>query len=131
MTKKFIIEQCRRLKIAHRQESEEVERQNRKNEKWLIPHNKGHEELIDKFIEQFDGWDNDNLDKKLCKKWLRKNIKKANVIIKDISKKYNDFESDDDILSKNDEKLYYINDGIDCMAKTLIMIINKKMYISK
>ncbi|KYH28265.1 hypothetical protein CLTEP_27630 [Clostridium tepidiprofundi DSM 19306] len=49
MNKKFIIEQCRRLDVMHREESEEVKQENDLNSKWILIHNEGHKELINKF----------------------------------------------------------------------------------
>ncbi|KYH30436.1 hypothetical protein CLTEP_26720 [Clostridium tepidiprofundi DSM 19306] len=69
-------------------------------------------------------------DKKVAKRWLKKNIKKSNDIIKRLDEKYNRFVNDE-IMNEEDEKIYNFNDGICCIAYTLLNIIDKRRYISK
>ena len=127
MNKKFIKEQCRRLKVIHRNESEEVIEENDLDDKWILVHNEGHEELINKLNGYLEFILNNKRD---TKRWLRKNIKKSNNIIKNLNKKYNNFVNDE-VMNEEDEKIYDFNDGICCMGYTLINIIDGKMYISK
>lgn len=42
LNRDFIIEQCRRLEVIHRNESEEAKLENYSNCKWLLLHNEGH-----------------------------------------------------------------------------------------
>lgn len=64
------------------------------------------------------------------KKWLKKTIRLSNDVISDLDKKYNNFKNDED-MSKEDEEVYHRNDGVLCIAYTLINIIDKKRYIAK
>ncbi|BDR67706.1 transporter [Clostridium tetani] len=128
MNKNFIIEQCRRLDIIHREESEEIKQENDSNCKWILVHNEGHKELIDKFQKLLK--DTDVNDKKVARKWLKKNITKSNKIIKNLDKKYNKFFNDE-IMNDEDERIYNFNDGICCIAYTLLNIIDRRRYITK
>ncbi|WP_027625733.1 hypothetical protein [Clostridium lundense] len=128
MNNKFIIEQCRRLDVIYREESEELKQENCLNSKWMLVHNEGHKDLIDKFQKFLK--DTDINDKKVARKWLRKNITKSNEIIKKLDEKYNKFVNDE-IMSEKDERIYSFNDGVCCIAYTLLNIIDRKRYISK
>ncbi|MGY0372308.1 transporter [Clostridium sp. JNZ J1-5] len=128
MNKKFIIEQCKRLDAIHREENEELKQENDPNCKWILIHNEGHKELIDRFEKFLEHTSTD--DKRIAKKWLRKNIKKSNDIIKSLDEKYNRF-ANDEIMNEEDEKIYKLNDGICCIAYALINIIDRRRYISK
>ncbi|MBU5592684.1 hypothetical protein KQI89_13060 [Clostridium sp. MSJ-4] len=44
--------------------------------------------------------------------------------------KYNRFDNDE-IMDKEDEKIYNLNDGICCISYILIDIIDRRRYISK
>lgn len=128
MNNKFIIEQCRRLDVIHKEESEEIKQDNDLNCKWILMHNKGHKKLIDKFEKFLEDINVNN--KKVAKKWLNKNITKSNKIVKTLDAKYNEFVNGE-IMSDEDKRIYYLNDGICCIAYTLIKIIDGKRYISK
>ncbi|AWZ48593.1 transporter [Clostridiaceae bacterium 14S0207] len=128
MNKRFIIEQCRRLDIIHREESKKIKQENDLNCKWILIHNEGHKELIDKF-EEFINYKDIN-DKKVIKKWLKKHITKCNNIIKSLDEKYNYFNNYE-LMNEKDEEIYNFNDGICCIAYTLLNIISGKKYISK
>ena len=128
MNKKFIIEQCRRLDSIHRKESEEVELENDLDCKWILVHNQGHKDLIDRF-EKFLG-NTHSTDKKDYIKWLKKNMKEANNIIKSLDEKYNNFYNDE-IMSEKDDVIYNLNVGIVCISNTLLDVIYKRRYISK
>lgn len=128
MNKRFIIEQCRRLDIIHREESKKIKQENDLNCKWILIHNEGHKELIDKFEELIN--DKDINDKKVINKWLKKHIRKSNNIIKSLDEKYNQF-TNDEIMNEKDKRIYNFNDGICCIAYTLLNIIGGRRYISK
>jgi hypothetical protein len=128
MNRNFLIEQCRRLEIIHKEESKEANQENYANCKWLLVHNEGHQYLIDKFKKFLE--DTDCTDRKVARKWLKKNIKKSDDIIKDLDEKYNEF-ANDEVMSETDERTYSFNDGIWCIGLTLIEVINKERYISK
>lgn len=98
------------------------------NNKWMLDHNDGHKELMSYFVSFLKN--TDNIDIRGTKKWLKKAIKKSNNIIKNLDEKYNHF-SNDEAMNQEDERIYQMNDGVICIAYTLIDIINKKRYISK
>lgn len=128
MNKKFIMEQCRRLDVIHTQESEQTEKENNSNCDWILIHNEGHKEVINKFKNFLK--DTNVNDKKVARKWLKKSIKKSNNIIKSLDEKYNNFDNNE-IMNEEDERIYNFNDGICCIAYTLINIIDGRRYISK
>lgn len=128
MNKKFIIEQCRRLEVIHQEESNILKEEDELNNKWMLDHNDGHKELMSHFVSFLK--DTDSIDIRGTKKWLKKAIKKSNDIIKNLDEKYNHF-SNDEAMNQEDERIYQMNDGVICIAYTLIDIINKKRYISK
>lgn len=128
MNKKFIIRQCRRLDAIHIEESEELKQENNLNYKWILIHNEGHKELLYRFKRFLKDTNID--DKRIVKKWLRKNIKRSNNIIESLDEKYNRFDNDE-IMDKEDEKIYNLNDGICCISYILIDIIDRRRYISK
>lgn len=126
MHKTFIIEQCKRYKYIHREESEDLRAD--ENSQWVITHNKGHELLMDDFLAFIEG--RSVFNRKANKKWLRKNIKRVNQLIEGLDEKYNYFENDE-MMTEEDEEIYNINAGMACMAKSLIKTINKRAYISR
>lgn len=128
LNRDFIIEQCRRLEVIHRDESEEAKQEDYLNCKWLLLHNEGHKELIDRF-EKFIK-DTACSDRKTARKWLKKNIAKSDDIIENLDVKYNRFVNDE-VMNEADERTYDLNDGMCCIAYTLINIVDKKRYISK
>ncbi|ARC85991.1 putative transporter [Clostridium argentinense CDC 2741] len=128
MNKNFIIEQCRRLEVIHQEESNKLKEEDELNNKWMLDHNDGHKELMSYFVSFLKN--TDNIDISGAKKWLKKAIKKSNDIIKNLDEKYNHF-SNDEAMNQEDERIYQMNDGVICIAYTLINIINKKRYISK
>jgi hypothetical protein len=128
LNKNFIIEQCRRLEVIHQEESNILKEEDELNNKWMLAHNDGHKELMSYFVSFLKN--TDNRDIRGAKKWLKKAIKKSNDIIKNLDEKYNHFSSDE-VMDQEDERIYHMNDGIICIAHTLINIISKKRYISK
>lgn len=128
MNKTRLIKQCKRLLSIHAEESRELNQEEQLGNEWVIIHNEGHNELINNFI---DFLNKDNLtDKKIAKRWLRNNIKKSDEIIHRLDEKYNYFQNDEE-MSKDDDRTYFINDGVTCMAYTLMNIIDGKRYVSK
>ncbi|QAA32765.1 transporter [Clostridium manihotivorum] len=127
MNKNFLIEQCRRLDVIHQKESYELTQEGL-DTKWLLVHNNGHKQLIDEFVNLLE--ETEETDRKVLKKWLKKIIRLSNEVISDLDKKYNNFKNDED-MSKEDEEVYHRNDGVLCIAYTLINIIDKKRYIAK
>lgn len=128
LNKKSLIEQCKRLVAIHEEESKEIKEEEQCGNEWVIIHNEGHNELINNFIDFLNK--NNSNDKKVAKKWLRDNIKKSDKIINELEEKYNHFDNDEE-MSPEDERTHFINDGSNCMAETLISIIDGKRYISK
>ncbi|MEG0371397.1 MAG: transporter [Clostridium sp.] len=128
LNKKFIIEQCRNIQVMDKEESDKLRQEDEESNKPLIIHNDGHKKLIEDFMNFLNGTQNE--DKKGVKKWLKKNIEKANNIVEKVDTKYNDFENDE-VMNEEDEIIYYINEGVICMAYRLIDIIDKKSYVSK
>ncbi|EPS50625.1 transporter [Clostridium botulinum CFSAN002367] len=63
-------------------------------------------------------------NKRLIKKWLKKNITKSNYIIKSLYEKYNRFVNVE-IINEEDEKIYNFNDGICYIAYTVLNIIDR------
>lgn len=127
MNKNFLIEQCRRLDVIHENESDELSQEG-KDTKWLIVHNSGHKRLIDEFLDYINNVE--GINRQALKKWLRKRISQANQVIRKLDEKYNHFKHNEDMATE-DEQIYYINDGITCIAYTLINIVDSKRYISK
>lgn len=128
MNKKFLIEQCRRLDIIHQNESDELKQENEACNEWLIFHNEGHKKIISCFINFLES--TEIRDKKVVKKWLKKQMKKSNEDIRVLDVKYSYFKNDEE-MSKVDKKTYHMNDGANCIVQTLIYIIDGKRYISK
>lgn len=128
MNKTRLIKQCKRLVSIHAEEGRELNQEEQLCNEWVIIHNEGHNELINNFI---DFLNKDNLtDKKIAKRWLRNSIKKSDEIIHRLDEKYNYFQNDEE-MSKDDDRTYFINDGVTCMAYTLMNIIDGKRYVSK
>lgn|GEM_PF-1086615 len=125
LKKKYLLEQCKRLKLIHTDET--IQYINDNNE-WWVNHNKGHEILIDDFINYIDK--TNQLDKNEVKKWLRKKMAYSNKIIKSLDIKYNLFINDEE-MNEEDNYTYSLQDGIICISLTILEIVNKKKYISK
>lgn len=128
MNRRRLIEQCRRLVAVHEEEKNEVRQGAELGNEWLVVHNEGHNELINNFIDFLNN--NKSANKKVAKKWLRDKVKKSDKVIDELEEKYDYFHNDEK-MSPEDERIHFINDGSNCMAETLINIIDGKRYISK
>lgn len=125
MKKKYFLEQCKRLKSIHAEES--INFINDNNE-WWVNHNKGHELLINATIEYLEK--SNQFNKNKIKKWLRMKLEESEKIINTLDIKYNLFINDEK-MTREDSYTYSLQDGISCMSLTLLDIVNKRKYISK
>ena len=95
------------------------------NDNWWIWHNRGHFKVlryIKKFIEE------NQYDKKMLLKELKKFKRESKLITNRLDKKYNDFQHGE-AMSVRDEIRYSYYDGIDCECCSLReMIMGKKYY---
>ena len=131
MKKSFILEQCRRIEVIHSEESEEAKAN---NEKWLIVYNEGYKEVINDFKSLLKSTGSNmgigKNEKQVLKKWLKKVIKQSHSNITELDKKYN-YVNNIEEISEEDKINYNFNFGMDCMAYTLIDILDRKLYVNK
>jgi len=125
LNKRYLLEQCNRLKAIDKDEN--LSHKHQKNQ-WWLDHNEGHEFILKILIEYIN--DKEFLKKKELIKLLNREIRKANSIIKELDIKYNHFKNSEDMTSE-DSYIYSSSDGISCEAMTLKDIIKRKRHISK
>lgn len=126
MSKKYLLEQCKRLQFITNDENEFSFGD--ETDEWWLNHNKGHEYICNEFITFIQS--KKIFTKKEAIKWLNGKIKKSNGIIKRLDKKYNFFIQDEE-MTPEDNFSYSFNDGLICQASTLRNIVYRKRYLSK
>ena len=125
MNKRYLLEQCNRLKAI---DKDEDLLHKHENNQWWLDHNLGHELILYVLVEYIN--DKEFLKKKELIKLLNREIRIANSIIKELDIKYNHFKNSED-MTPEDSYIYSSNDGICCEAMTLKDIIKRKRHISK
>lgn len=125
MNKRYILEQCNRLKAMDKDENLMCERE---NNQWWLDHNAGHEFILDMLVDYIN--DKEFLKKKELIKLLNREIRKARSIIKELDIKYNYFKNHED-MTPEDSYIYSSSDGTCCEAMTLKDIIKRRRHISK
>ncbi|WP_097028275.1 transporter [Clostridium peptidivorans] len=125
MNKRYLIEQCNRLKAIDKDENL---LHNHQNDQWWLDHNEGHGFVLDMLVEYIN--DKEFLKKKELIKLLNREIRKASSIIKELDIKYSYFKNDED-MTPEDSYTYSYSDGICCEIMLLKDIIKRKRYISK
>lgn len=126
MTKRVLLEQCRRAMAVTKDELYMFEKT---NDFWWIHHNEGHIQVIKSIIQYLDNVA-DSINKKEFRKFLKKKAKKASRKCADLDIKYNLFKNNEEI-SEEDQKIYAFNLGIDCEVNTFLGVINGVIYYNK
>lgn len=118
MTKKFLLEQCRRSRLIDYKETI--------NEAYWINHDKGHEALRSEFEEILKSMA--VVNRKYLKIWLRAEMQASEEVLDELDAKY-DYTLEG--MSPEDDEKYSYYEGRDCMADLLMRIVMKKEYIWK
>lgn len=125
MNKRYLLEQCNRLRAIDKDEN--LLHNHQKDQLWL-DHNAGHEFILNMLVDYID--DKEFLKKKELIRLLNREIRKANSTIKELDIKYNHFKNDED-MTPEDSYIYSSSDGTCCEAMTLKDIIKRERHISK
>lgn len=125
MNKRYLLEQCNRLRAVYRDENILHDYYN--DTDWLT-HNKGHEALMDELIIYISSAK--PIHKSYLRKWLNRKIKNAHKITKALDIKYHYFKNDEE-MNPEDRYNYSFNDGIICISLTLLNVLAKRRYFDK
>ncbi|AHM57707.1 hypothetical protein EAL2_808p02020 (plasmid) [Peptoclostridium acidaminophilum DSM 3953] len=118
MTKKFLLEQCRRSTVFDFKETE--------NEPYWRNHDEGKESIRREFVEFLNTMD--DVNRKKIEKWLRGIMKVSWDVYDEIDGKY-DYTVEH--MTPEEDRRYAYHEGRECMADLLLRIIMKKEYIWK